>query len=248
MKRQPRPVPGWVITDNYTDEELGILRSGKEAGCFLVRRSDGDRWCLLIRKDYRKRSDRAYNQPVAAGERRIRKDVFMESVNIRLPSARKAIRKHTAVGRQVLESAWASREYATLDRLWSAGASVPFPVERSEHSLHMQYVGTTAAAAPRLADMRLERVDAVQLFERIVIQLQIFAEEGVVHGDLSAYNILVQHGRPWLIDMPQSVDLGHSMGKELFARDVRNVCLHLRRYGVQSDPDALCAELLERAP
>src|SRR5438270_10579773 len=79
---QKRAVPNWVITDFYEDEELGTLRAGKEAGCFLVRRRSGDRWCLLVRKDYRRRTDREVSAPIRAGERGIRRDAYQHSVVI----------------------------------------------------------------------------------------------------------------------------------------------------------------------
>jgi RIO kinase 1 len=241
---QTRSAPGWVITDNYVDEELGTLRAGKEAGCFLVRRTAGDRWCLLVRKDYRKRSDRTYNAPVRAGERSIRRDVFMESVAIRLPSERKAVRQNTYVGKLIMESAWAGREFASLKALWEAGAKVPYPVDTQEHSFTMQYIGTSNGGAPRLADARLDRADAERIFEKLVGELAIFAQLGLVHGDLSAYNVLVQHGCPWVIDVPQTVELGHSRGPELFARDVANICKHFTRLGVSCDAADITAELL----
>jgi RIO kinase 1 len=244
---QVRAVPGWVITHDYEDEELGTLRSGKEAGCFLVRRVDRsapERYCLLVRKDYRKRSDRTYNAPVRAGERAIRRDMFMESVSIRLPSERKAVRAHNALGRALMEEKWSQREFVALQRLWDAGARVPYPVEKSDHGFLMQYVGTIGRGAPRLADARPSKGEAVTLFERLVDQLKIFAREEMVHGDLSAYNVLVQHGHPWIIDMPQAVDLDHSQGPELFHRDVANLCRHFTKYGIRIDARALTEELL----
>jgi RIO kinase 1 len=243
---QVRPVPGWVITHDYDDEELGTLKAGKEAGCFLIKRRSlsDERFCLLVRKDYRKRSDRSYNRPVTAGERRIRRDTYMESVAIRLPSERKAVRSGNAFGRVVMEATWVGREFEALKRLWQAGASVPFPVERSEHGFVMQYVGTLGAAAPRLADVRLTRDEAAAIFDKVIEQLQIFAHEQIVHGDLSAYNVLVQHGRPWIIDVPQAVDLGQSQGVELFERDVANLCRYFARYGVKVDAASLAGEVL----
>jgi RIO kinase 1 len=241
---QTRSAPGWAITDNYVDEELGTLKAGKEAGCFLVRRSAGDRFCLLVKKDYRKRSDRTYNSPVRAGERSIRRDVFMESVAIRLPSERKAVRANNQVGKLVMEATWAHREFATLRLLWENGARVPYPVEETEHGFYMQYIGTPSGAAPRLSDLRLDRDEAKAIFDRLIGELGIFAQLELVHGDLSAYNVLVQHGCPWVIDLPQAVGLGHSIGRELFARDVANICKHFARLGVKVDSRGLTDELL----
>ncbi|MEX2394037.1 MAG: RIO1 family regulatory kinase/ATPase [Actinomycetota bacterium] len=243
-----RAVPGWVITHDYEDEELGTLKAGKEAGCFLVRRQSlsSDRFCLLVRKDYRKRSDRTYNRPVSAGERRIRRDTYMESVAIRLESERRAVKAKNAVGHLVMEATWAQREYNALKRLWEAGASVPYPVERSDHGFVMQYIGTPSAGAPRLADVKLSREEARAVFDRLTDQLGIFAREGIVHCDLSAYNVLLQHGRPWIIDVPQVMELDTSQGPALFERDVANICAYFRKYGVHEDSDTLTRMLLSR--
>jgi RIO kinase 1 len=229
------------------DEELGTLRAGKEAGCFLVRRSNGERWCLLVRKDYRKRSDRDYDSPVRAGERGIRRDAYEDAVVITDPRVRRAVEKRTAFGREAREGAWAHHEFETLRRLWAAGASVPFPVESVPHAFYMQYVGTVGAAAPRLADLRPERDEAAAIFDRLVEELRILVREGIVHADLSEYNVLVQHGRPWIIDVPQAVDLYvHPRGREHLTRDVARLCRFFERRGVACDARELTAELLER--
>lgn len=240
-----RTTPGWVISEGE-DEELGVLRAGKEAGCFLVRRSSGARWCLLVRKDYRKRSDREYSAPVRAGERGLRRDRYESALTIIDARRRRAVRKRTSHGWEALERALAAHEFTTLRRLWTAGVSVPYPVELTDHGFLMQYVGTLGEAAPRLADVRLEPGEAAVVLERVIDELRIFVREGIVHGDLSAYNVLLQDRRPWIIDLPQAVDLyGHPEGRELFARDVENVCLYFGARGVRCDPAAMIAELLD---
>jgi RIO kinase 1 len=242
---QTRTRPGWVI-EYGDDEELGTLRSGKEAGCFLVRRTDSDgRWCLLVRKDYRHRSDREYSAPVRAGERGLRRDTYAGNIYIKVARDRRAVAKLTAHGREVREGLIAGHEFATLRRMWEAGVKVPYPVAMSEHGFYMQYIGTLDQAAPRLADVRLDDESAATIFDHVVDDLHALARVGVVHGDLSAYNILVQHGRPWIIDVPQAVDLHlHAAGRELFERDVINICNHFARLGVRRDPGDLTEELL----
>lgn len=241
-----RPTPSWVITDGFVDEELGTLRAGKEAGCFLVRRSAGDRFCLLVRKDYRKRSDRTQNAPVRAGEWGIRSSAYRDSLVILESRQRRAARTRTAFGKEVIERAWAGREFQTLRRLWDAGASVPYPIEETGHGFLMQYVGTPSRAAPRLADLRLDRDEATAVLDRLVEQLRILVGEGIVHGDFSAYNVLLQHRRPWIIDLPQAVDLyTHPRGFELFERDLANLCGYFMRVGIDCDASRLTHELLE---
>jgi len=244
---QTRAVPNWVITDFYEDEELGTLRAGKEAGCFLVRRQSAQRWCLLVRKDYRRRSDRQVKSPIAAGERGVRRDSYQHSVVILDARSRRAAAKRTAYGKEVIEAVWAGREFDFLRRLWEAGASVPYPVQETDHGFLMQYVGTLGAAAPRLADVRLEPEEARTVFDRLVDELRIFVREGVVHGDFSAYNVLLQHGRPWIIDLPQAVELDvHPNGPELLARDVASLCAYFSRRGIDCDAEALTGDLLDR--
>jgi RIO kinase 1 len=244
---QTRAVPGWVISDSYEDEELGTLRAGKEAGCFLVRRQSGDRWCLLVRKDYRHRSSREYKSPVRAGERGIRRDAYVESVVIVDVRMRRAAAKNTEFGRSVREGIWAGREFEALRRLWAAGASVPYPVQEVANGFLMQYVGTLNGAAPRLADVRPDPDEAAVIFHRLVDELRIFVDQGIVHGDFSEYNVLVQHGRPWVIDLPQHVELySHPQGPDLFARDVASLCRYFGRRGVDCDAESLASELLAR--
>lgn len=241
-----RTVPSWVITDDFADEELGTLRAGKEAGCFLVRRRTVDRWCLLVRKDYRQRSDRTYKEAPRAGERSIRNNAYRESLVILGSRERRAARTRTAFGKEVIDSAWGGREFSMLRRLWEAGASVPYPVEEFGHGFLMQYVGTVGEAAPRLADVRLDRDEALVVFDRLIEQLRILVGEGIVHGDLSAYNVLMQHGRPWVIDVPQALDLYmHPRGMELFERDVTNLCSYFTRLGLPADAKRLTRELVE---
>ena len=249
-----RAVPRWVITEGFVDEEIGTVSAGKEAGCFVVRRSAGERWCLLIRKDYRKRSDRTYKQPVRAGERTFRRDTYAESATIpaqagaaRYGDARllRAIAKRTALGKEVIENAWLSNEFDMLTRLWEAGVRVPYPVAREEHALWMQYVGSGDTAAPRLADVRPRDSAARELFDRVLDEMIAMTSAGVVHGDLSAYNVLVQHGRPWIIDVPQAVDLyTNRHGPDLLRRDVHNVCAYFAKRGVNCDGGTLADDLL----
>lgn len=242
-----RPAPGWVIEGNFVDEELGVLRAGKEAGCFLVRRQAEDRYCLLVRKDYRKRSDRTYNAPVRAGERQIRRETYTASLVFLEARQQRAVTKgnKSSYGMEILNAAWERREFDTLQRLWTAGARVPYPVEHFGHGFFMQYIGTVAQAAPRLSDVRPSRAEATAIFDKLVEQLHILARVGIAHCDLSAYNVLIQHGCPWIIDVPQAVDIReHRNGRQLFLRDVEGLCAWFARRGVECNAKRLGAELL----
>jgi RIO kinase 1 len=184
---------------------------------------------------------------VRAGERGIRRDAYEDAVFINDARVRRAVHNRSTFGRNAREAAWAHHEFETLRGLWAAGASVPYPVEDGHSGFLMQYVGTVGAAAPRLADLRPNRDEAARIFDCLLQELRIFVSEGIVHADLSEYNVLVQHGRPWIIDVPQAVDLyGHRRGSEHFARDVASLCRYFQRRGVTCDAGDLTAELLER--
>jgi RIO kinase 1 len=241
-----RNVPGWVITDRYVDEELGVIKAGKEAGVFLVRRRSGDRWCLLASKHYRKRTDRQYKSEVRPGERSFRRNTYQDWNAIRNERDRRAAIKKTSWGRGVIEGVWAGNEFGMLRRVWEGGANVPYPVQATEDGFLMQFVGTTRGAAPRLSDLRLDTDEAARMFDLVLDNVGVFVRENVVHADLSAYNVLVQNGKPWIIDFPQAVSFfGHNAGPDLLRRDVANLCRHFARLGVDRDPDDVVADLLE---
>jgi RIO kinase 1 len=183
---------------------------------------------------------------VRPGERGIRSSAYRESLVFLDARQRRAAHKRTAFGKEMIEHAWALREFATLRRLWDAGASVPYPVAEVEHGFLMQFIGTSDRSAPRLADLRPGPDEARRLLDRVVDEVRILAREGIVHGDLSAYNVLVQHGRPWIIDLPQALDLyTNPRGMELFERDVSNICAYFVRLGIRCASRGLIKELLE---
>jgi len=143
----------------------------------------------------------------------------------------------------------ASREFELLCYAWQGGARVPEPGRRVENMFSMQYLGTPAVAAPMLQHARLEHPDE---FERSVISgVEGLAEAGVVHSDLSPFNILVYDGRPWFIDLaagirvdrlgtPAWVRLGEAMSA--LGTGARSLQRYFRRYDLDLD----VADLLAR--
>ncbi len=113
-----------------------------------------------------------------------------------------------------------------LSRLWLAGAAVPYPVQLYGTELMMEFIGDPdGVAAPRLAQLRPSADEAASLFVQMREVLGRLADAGYTHGDLSAYNVLVHHGRLVLIDLPQAVDLvGNPQGFGFLRRDCDNIC------------------------
>jgi len=164
----------------------------------------------------------------------------------------RAMANRTSFGRNLIAEQWAVAEFAALSRLWSMGAPVPYPVQRSGTELLMEYLGDDdGAAAPRLAELRPTGDELTELWHQLTAVLDLLASAGLTHGDLSAYNVLVHEGRLMLIDLPQIVDLvANPRGLEFLARDVANVAAWFQARGLPeevSDPMTLTEELVVAA-
>ncbi len=232
----PDPVPEWVITEDAARQyELGLLKTGKEAEVFLVERELGDRRQLLAAKRYRKpaertfRDDARYRAGRKTGDRRI--DL--------------AVAKGTLRGIEFRAYLWAGTEFETLGRLWSVGVSVPYPVQRAGTEVMLEYIGDEDQMAPRLSDARVPRPRLAALCDSAVDQLHVITHAGVVHGDLSPYNVLMWNDALVFIDFPQAVDPQEGPDAlALLQRDVTNLIGWFARKGVDVDPDAVYRDLM----
>jgi RIO kinase 1 len=175
---------------------------------------------------------------------------YLEGRRVRRSRETRAMATRTAFGRELIAGQWASAEFAVLSRLWSAGASVPYPVQLGGTELMMEFIGDDdGTAAPRLAQLRPSPDEAARWFAQLRDVLVTLADAGYTHGDLSAYNVLVHHGRLVLIDVPQAVDLvGNPQGFEFLRRDCENICSWFSARGVEARPDQLYADLLTSVP
>jgi RIO kinase 1 len=141
---------------------------------------------------------------------------------------------------------WLTTEFETLSRLWSAGVPVPYPVQKLGNELMVELIGSVEEAAPRLVHARLDRGGLEEAWRQLVDAMHGMVRNGVVHGDLSPYNILWDAGRLVVIDFPQSVDpVAHPEGIALLERDVANVTDWFTRRGVRSDATDLFTSLLD---
>lgn len=161
----------------------------------------------------------------------------------------------TAFGRDLLAGKWATAEFEALAKLWQAGARVPYPVQLIGSELMMEFIGSTDGfAAPRLAAFVPEPDEHpvavfTELWHDLVATLEHLAAMGLSHGDLSAYNVLVEHGHCVLIDLPQVVDvIANPQGPQYLARDAAVIAEFFRRRGVQeASGDLLRDRLADQA-
>ncbi|MFJ8815369.1 serine protein kinase RIO [Amycolatopsis thermoflava] len=238
----PRPHPVWLVTElAAVDTELGFLKTGKEAEVHLLRRGlpDRSRECLLAAKRYRSSEHRQFH----------RDSGYLEGRRMRRSRENRAMAQRTSFGRNLIAEQWAVAEFAALSRLWTIGAPVPYPVQRDGTELLLEFVGEPdGTAAPRLAQLRPEPEELRDLWFQTIGALDVLASEGLAHGDLSAYNILVHQGRIVLIDLPQVVDVvANPRGAEYLTRDVHNISAWFAARGLQVEADDLAFDLRQRA-
>ncbi|MFE9426586.1 serine protein kinase RIO [Kitasatospora sp. NPDC006697] len=217
-EKGPDPRPDWVITElAAVDTEFGIVKTGKEADVFLLERGvpGTDRRTLMAAKRYRDGNHRMFHRDSGYLEGRAHKESRVS----------RAMARRTEFGKQVIAGQWAAAEFAALSRLWSVGVAVPYPVQILGTEILMEFIGDdSGTAAPRLAQVRPEEADLADLWDQLGDSLALLARGGYAHGDLSAYNILVHHGRLVIIDVPQIVDvIANPRGRTFLERDVRNV-------------------------
>ena len=217
-ERGPRPYPGWLVTElAAVDTELGILKTGKEADVFLLRRGvpGTGRSCLLAAKRYRDAGHRMFHRDSA----------YLEGRRVRESRASRAMANRTATGRQMIAAQWASAEFTALCQLYGAGVPVPYPVQVLGTEIMLEFIGEPdGTAAPRLAETRPRGSELAGLWEQLVRALATLAGHGLAHGDMSAYNLLVHRGRLIMIDLPQVVDvIANPRGAQFLDRDAANV-------------------------
>jgi len=237
----PSPLPNWVPTSPAaTDTDLGVFKTGKEADVSLIRRTYAGDSVLLAAKQYRDAQHRMFHRDAG----------YLEGRRMRKSRETRAVETRTAFGRELIAGQWAAAEFAVLSRLWSAGAAVPYPVQLLGTQLMMEFIGDDdGVAAPRLAQLRPSLEESVHLYAQLREVLGVLADAGYTHGDLSAYNVLVHHGRLVLIDLPQAVDLvGNPQGFTFLRRDCDNICSWFQARGVAADPQLLFDDLLLSVP
>jgi len=187
------------------------LMSGKEAMVFVVRCGDDTR-CAKV---YKEATNRSFRQAVD----------YTENRKVKNTRQARAMAKGTKFGRQAQEAAWQSAEVDALYRLADAGVRVPKPYNFHEGVLLMELVTDAQGdAAPRLNDVDFTAEDAAMHHATLITEVVRMLSAGVVHGDLSEFNILLADDGPVIIDLPQAVDAaGNNHAKRMLLRDVDNL-------------------------
>ena len=224
MKPPARLQP--LLDEGLIDSVQRQLMSGKEAMVFVVQ-SGGETVCAKV---YKEATHRSFRQAVDYTENRKTKNSRQA----------RAMAKGTKFGRQAMEAAWQSAEVDALYRLAAAGVRVPKPINFHEGVLLMELVcDANGDAAPRLNDMHFSPEQARAHHTTLLREVVRMLAAGVVHGDLSEFNILVSADGPVIIDLPQAVDAaGNNHAAAMLERDVAN----LRHYFGRFAPELLATD------
>jgi RIO kinase 1 len=224
MKTPKRIEP--LIHDGLIDEVIRQLMSGKEATVYAVRCGEEIR-CAKVYKEANKRS---FRQSVN----------YTEGRKVKNSRRARAMAKGTGYGRKAQEEAWQNAEVDALYRLAAAGVRVPKPYNFHEGVLLMELVTDSEGnAAPRLNDLVLTPELSREYHHILITQVVRMLCAGIIHGDLSEYNVLIDSLGPVIIDLPQAVDAAaNNQASEMLLRDVENLAAYFGRFA----PELLAAD------
>ena len=200
-----------LLDEGVVDAVVRQLKSGKEASVYIVRCGDELR-CAKIYKDLGQRSFQARAQ-------------YQEGRKVRGSRQARAMEKGSKYGKKALEEAWKNTEVDALYQLSAAGVRVPKPFGYFNGVLLMELVADAEGhSAPRLAEVELDADRAREYFIVLVRQVVRMLCEGMIHGDLSEYNVLVDATGPVIIDLPQAVSAaGNNQARAMLLRDVNKL-------------------------
>lgn len=218
-----------LVNDGLIDEVYYALMSGKEAQVFVVRANDEIR-CAKVYKEANKRS---FKQAVQ----------YQEGRTVRNSRRARAMAKGTRYGQKEAEEAWLNAEVEALYRLADAGVRVPTPYWFVDGVLVMELVvDEDGEPAPRLDNVAFDPDTAREYHAQMMTEIVRMLCAGLVHGDLSEFNVLVDHSGPVVIDLPQAVNAaGNNSAQMMLTRDVNN----MRDYFGQYAPDLLVTHYAE---
>ena len=220
-----------LLHDGLIDEVLGQLMSGKEAEVYIVRCA-GEIRCAKAYKEVKHRSFHKQAQ-------------YMEGRKVGSSRRARAMDKHSRFGRKEQEAAWQNAEVDALYLLAAAGVRVPKPHCFFEGVLLMDLVvDGEGEVAPRLNDVDLSAPVARQYHRQLIAEVVRMLCAGIVHGDLSEYNVLVAGDGPVIIDLPQAIDAaGNNNAGRLFMRDVDNLAAYFGQFAPEILTTAYAKEI-----
>lgn len=206
-----------MLDQGLIHEVIRPLMSGKEAAVYLVSTRDG----ICVAKVYKDADHRSFRQRAA----------YTDGRQVRNSRQRRAMEKGSRYGKEQEEAAWQNAEVDNLYKLHAAGLRVPKPIQYADGVLLMELVmNPDGEPAPRLCDCTFTPEQAWRVLEFVVYQVAGMLGNGLIHGDLSEYNVLLAWDGPMIIDLPQAVNAAFSQNaRAMLVRDVTNITQFLAR-------------------
>lgn len=223
---------------------LSQVKGGKEASVYLCKANPDTGLDLVAAKVYRPRQFRNLRNDIVYREGREILSSEGGIVKRRDSRAMRAMKKKTEFGAELLHGSWLMYEFGTLQRLHSMGAAVPKPIASGENAILMEYIGDAKMAAPVLHAVTLAPEERQPLFAEVMRNIELMLKHELIHGDLSAFNILYWEGKVSLIDFPQvTMAVSNRNAYKIFHRDVTRVCEYFQAQGIPCQPTAMAEKL-----
>lgn len=235
----------------YEDEQisdvLAMVKGGKEASVYRCQAHEVTGQDFLAVKVYRPRQFRNLSNDKVYREGRKTLSADGRPVKDRDMRIKRALDKKSSFGIEVAHTSWLMYEYTTMQRLYEAGAAVPEPIGSNSNAILMAYIGDANQAAHTLNEINLDPDEAEVHFHEVIRNIDLMLQHNLIHGDLSAYNILYWQGAITLIDFPQVVNSeNNKQAHFILQRDIKRVCQYFSQQGVQCDPQAILDEMWDR--
>ena len=207
-----------LVRDGLVDKVMRPLKSGKEAAVYVVL-SEGEVRCAKV---YKEANERGFHKQA----------LYQEGRKVRNSRQARAMEKNSRFGRKQQEEVWQNAEVEALYKLSAVGVRVPQPYNFVEGVLLMELVvDEQGAAAPRLNDLVLTREQAIEYHGHLIKEVVKMLCVGIVHGDLSEFNILIDSNGPVIIDLPQAVDAAaNNNAPSMLERDVNNLAAYFGQF------------------
>ena len=202
---------------NHQVEIISNIKSGKEAVVYKAL-LDGEVVAMKLYKDPEERNFKNV-------------DDYLAGKHYRTSSHKRAVEKNNTFAKRLKHDNWVKREFFMLQALFQKGACIPRPILQIDDALFMEFLGNEDEIAPRLSDIKLTPAEAQKIFDSIIENIKILSDAGVVHANLSEYNILYWNSKAYIIDFPQSIDVrNQECSKEFLERDLRNIINFFKKY------------------
>jgi RIO kinase 1 len=232
---------------NLVTDVLSQVKGGKEANVYRCQATPATGVEFLAAKVYRPRKFRNLRNDKMYREGRAILTGDGKPVKKNEHRLMRAINKKTEFGQSVAHTSWLMHEFTTLRTLHALGLPVPAPLAAAENALLMGYIGDDRRAAPTLHETSLPLATAKVLFITVMDAIERMLQNSLIHGDLSAYNILYWEGAITIIDFPQVIDSqANSQSRFILSRDIQRVCDYFSLQGVPTHAKAITEEMWER--